>query len=152
MTRAPSASAIAIDRARRLRFCRSLRTIFGGFSSMSSPASTAEAAEPALDQQHREEHEQIKDRKSEKMVRRAVGACTFTLVAYAPSERNHEKPDYQRGDSIDRVGIAEQPRREADRHQRDGVKQDLPSRLRCSGNDRKHRDTGAGIVFGARKR
>src|ERR1700704_2653095 len=120
MTSAPSASAMAIDRARRLRFCCSLRTILCGFSSISLPA-----AAPTLDQQHRKEHEQIKDRESEKMVRRTVGACAFTLVAHAQSERDHEKPAHKRGHSIDRVGIAEQPGRGADRHKRDGIKQNL---------------------------
>jgi hypothetical protein len=58
MTSAPSASAIAIDRARRVRFCSSLRTIRCGFSSMSSPSSAAFLAHYArIDQQDREQEE-----------------------------------------------------------------------------------------------
>src|SRR5215510_6147785 len=152
MTSAPSASAIAIDRARRLRFCSSLRTIPFGFSSMSPKPSHRVAYHAALDQQHREEDEQIEDGESEEIVRRALGALAVTLAAHPPGERDHQHAGEERCHPINCVGIAEKPRGRTDRHEPDGIEQNLSPRFLWPGNDREHRNPSAGVVVGPNER
>src|SRR5262245_65834279 len=98
MTSTPSASAIAIERARRLRFRFSVRTDRSAFSSISSPTMssperarrmTDEAAQAALDQQHREEDEQVEDGEGEQLLRGALSTRAVPLVAQPPGKPGH---------------------------------------------------------------
>src|SRR5262249_27046128 len=152
MTSAPSASAIAIDRARRLRFCSSLSTIPFGFSSMSPKPSHRVAYHAALDQQHREEDEQIEDGESEEIVRRALGALAVTLAAHPPGERDHQHAGEERCHPVNCVGIAEKPRGRTDWYEPDGIEQNLSPRFLRPGNHREHRNASAGVVVGANER
>src|SRR3954465_135631 len=98
MTSTPSASAIAIERARRLRRCCSVSTIPVLSGLLSIPSDTPsprpsrrpaaeQAANSTLDQQHGEEREEIKDRKIMAMHGRLVSARTGD--AQPPSKRHH---------------------------------------------------------------
>src|SRR5215467_2978795 len=94
MTSAPRASAIAIERARRVRFCSSVRTILSGFSAMSSPAcgrcSSRRTPEQAgFGQQYGEEDEEIENGESEKVPRCTLGLLALSLAAHSPRQCNH---------------------------------------------------------------
>src|SRR5262245_55173960 len=94
MTRAPSTSASAIERARRLRFCASVSTILSGSSGMSSPEPsrrpmTDERGPSALDQQHRKEREQIQDREREHPLGGPLARRALPLHVDTPRQRDH---------------------------------------------------------------
>src|SRR5215468_5689765 len=97
MTSAPSASAMAIDRARRLRFCCSVSTMPVGAglpgksclspefccSAMRSPSGphpvAMEPAQSAVEQQDGEQDEQIEDGVGEQMQCGAFSTLSFAL-------------------------------------------------------------------------
>src|ERR1700687_3118040 len=102
---------MALDRARRLRFCSSVSTIPVGldFSSISSLAlsrpcpglSRSRAAEQtAVDQQDSKQDEEIKDREREPPLRRRGGAFLIALAAQAPRECDHQGSRDQRGYAV----------------------------------------------------
>ena len=82
----------------------------------------------------------------------ALGALAVTLPAHAPSERDHQRAGEERAHAVDYLGIAEKPRRRANRHETDGIEQYLPPRFLRPGNHRKHRNPSAGVVVDANER
>src|SRR5712672_699736 len=94
MTSAPSTSASAIERARRLRFCASVSTILSGLSAISSPKPSRrrpanEAAQSTLDQEDGKEHEEIANREREHLHGHPLCACALAHDAHAPSHGDH---------------------------------------------------------------
>src|SRR5580704_8554284 len=118
---------MAIERARRLRFCSSVRTMRSGLSSsMSSPELSrrrmaAEAAHHAFDQKDGEENEEIKNREAEQPLGVLGRAEAGALAPEAPGQYHHRAPGEQRGHAVDRIRVAQEPRRRADRDQRKRV-------------------------------
>src|SRR4051812_43631994 len=147
MTSAPSTSAMAIERDRRLRFCASVRTMPSSFSSMSSPAPSRPVADQtALDQKDGEQQEQIEDREAKQLLRRRIGALALALAAYAPGQRHHREAGNERDHAIDRIRIAQEPGRSAERDQHERVEEDLPARLLQPSDDWEHRDARPRVV------
>src|SRR5450631_3631485 len=123
-TRTPSASAMAIERWRRLFFCASVRTIPSGsclsaiaLAMCSLPDRWRNGAGDNLDQQGREQREQIEDREREQLSRRAQRFAAFAAAINIDGERQHAGAESERGYAIDRVEIAERPGRYGDRNQ-----------------------------------
>src|SRR5712675_3225897 len=134
MTKAPSASAIAIERARRRRRCTSVSVTLSGSSAMSLPAPShsrmARSTGPsALDQEHSKEREQIEDRIGEQAARRPRRALALAHAVHAPGECDHDGAGDDRSYAIDHTGVAEQPGRQANRREHEGVEHDLAPRL-----------------------
>src|SRR5258708_29641365 len=95
MTRAPSAIAIAIERARCLRFCSSVRTIRSGLSSMSSPDPShprmaEETTRYALDQENGEENKEVNNRKPEQPLGESCRALAGAFDPQLPRPRHHQ--------------------------------------------------------------
>src|SRR6516162_2730662 len=131
MTRTASVIAMAIERARCLRFCSSVRTIRSGFSSMSSPDTSRRrtAEKTTLDQEDGEEDEQIEDREGEQAPGQPRAALTICRDLEAPSQCGHYAAGEERDRPVERIRIAGKPRRRADRQQQNRVEQDLTARL-----------------------
>src|SRR5258706_10790824 len=108
MTSAPSASAIAIERARRRFFCVSVRTMVVRFSSMASPSASRggpakQAAEFALDQKQGKESEKVEDRIGEHFARCSFSGTLLASGKNTPGEGNHPDAEKERSDAVDRA-------------------------------------------------
>src|ERR1700675_3754700 len=157
MTRAPSAKAIAIERARRLRFCSSVRTILPGSRSMSSPPprrpiTCKVTCEACLEQQHGKNDEEIQDRERKQPPCRVIGSLAFPLLAQPPGERDHHRACQERRHAIDRLSIAEKPRCRTHKRERYGIEQNLPPGFMRARNHWQHRHSGTRIVVDAGER
>src|SRR5262249_41749237 len=135
-TRTPSASAMAIERLRRLLSCASVRTI-PSCSCLSSIVVSmrplpydqrCNGADHGLDQQRREQSEQVKNGESKELFGRAERSRTLAADIDIDGEREHAGAEDQRGDAVDPVEITERPGRGRDRDHYDGVEQDLQPR------------------------
>src|SRR5262249_24902998 len=126
MTKAPSASAMAIERARRRRCYSSVSVTLSGFSAMSLQAPSHghmdwSTGQSELDQEHRKEREQIEDRIGEQAARRPRRALALADAVHAPGECDHDGAGDDRGHAIDRAGIAKQPGRQANWREHEGI-------------------------------
>src|SRR5262245_40707864 len=111
---------MAIERERRLRFCSSVSSTGSGLLSMASSSrqvSPDQAPRNALDQENGEQAEQIDDRIGEHLTRGGSGVLGFLCVPNPQGERDHQGAGTERNRAVDKRGIAEQPRRGADRDQ-----------------------------------
>src|SRR5260370_8341707 len=125
---------MGVERARRLPFCSSVRTIRPGVPPMSPPDPSrrpmAEETTPyALDQEDGEENEEVEDRKAEQPPGESRRAWAGAFDPQAPRQYHHQAACEQRGRAIDRIRIAQEPRRGAHGDQRYRIEQDLAPRL-----------------------
>src|SRR5271165_1275585 len=123
MTSAPSANAIAIERARRRRCCSCVSTILPGSRSISSlPPSHLGTYDASLDQQHGKHDEEVQDRERKQAPCRAIGSLAVPLLAQLQCESDHQGAREQRGSAVDCIAVAEQPRRRTYQCKRNGIK------------------------------
>src|SRR5207245_713808 len=105
-TSTPSASAIAIERCRRLFFCASVRTIPTGSGLSAIPFSCApchRSQRPVHDlgKQGRKQRKQIKYGESKKLAGRAQRLAALTADINVDREHQHAGAEHQRGDAVD---------------------------------------------------
>src|SRR5882724_1303999 len=111
-TRTPSASAMAIERWRRLLSCAAVRTIPSGsrFSSIDVPCAPISPlpdddrrnrANDDLGEEDGEQREQIKDREGEQPARGATGGHTLAATVDLDREPQHAGAQHKRGDAVD---------------------------------------------------
>src|SRR5256714_6394331 len=86
------------------------------------------------------------------MMGRTVSALAFALFTNLPRKHDHQCPTGERGHPIESMCIAEKPWRGADRHEDEGITQDLPPCFLCSSNYGEHRKSSTDIVVDANER
>src|SRR5690348_7099187 len=86
------------------------------------------------------------------MMRGAVLVLAFALFAHSIRKHDHQCPRHERSRPVERMCIAKKPWRSTDRHEGEGIPQDLPPRCLCAGNYGQHRKSSPGVVVDTNER
>src|SRR6266851_2455406 len=104
---------MAIDLARRRRFCSSVSTMPFSLSLSSMPAScssqqaAAGSAQPVIDQEHREQYEEIEDRNAEQPLGGPIALVFVTQDLDPEGEPDHRGAGRDRGHAVKQAGITQ---------------------------------------------